>query len=164
MTFVSQLLPCLVLTLIQFAAALPWLWALDAVAVQKLVRRPATWLNVIGAILGVTLLGAFLLSYQRGSNLLDLFGRLYGSVLHLQLSVDLFVALFVVILVFWPKGGTVALAAFREGVRQPMFWLIGLAAVLHVRRRLQDDEADLLRRDDARRAGLRRAGGEHLDQ
>ena len=28
------------------------------------------------------------------------------------------------ILKIWPRGGTVALAAFREGYRQPMFWLL----------------------------------------
>jgi hypothetical protein len=27
-------------------------------------------------------------------------------------------------LLVWPKGGAVALAAFREGTRQPMFWLL----------------------------------------
>ena len=29
-----------------------------------------------------------------------------------------------VMLLVWPKGGAVALAAFREGYRQPMFWLL----------------------------------------
>ena len=40
--------------------------------------------------------------------------------------------IFLVLLAVWPKGGAVALAAFREGVRQPMFWLIfgiGFAAL-----------------------------------
>ena len=30
----------------------------------------------------------------------------------------------------WPKGGTVAQATFREGYRQPMFWLLVAAVVL----------------------------------
>jgi len=30
----------------------------------------------------------------------------------------------------WPKGGVVAFAAYREACRQPMFWLITLAAIL----------------------------------
>jgi ABC-type transport system involved in multi-copper enzyme maturation permease subunit len=54
-------------------------------------------------------------------------GRIYMAVLQLQLSCDLFVAAFLLMLALWPKGGAVALAAFQEGVRQPMFWL--LAAV-----------------------------------
>src|SRR5262249_21252255 len=39
-------------------------------------------------------------------------------------TVDLFILVFAVLLVLWPKGGAVALSAFREGVRQPMFWLL----------------------------------------
>src|SRR4029077_12934741 len=35
-----------------------------------------------------------------------------------------------VMLLVWPKGGAVALSAFREGVRQPMFWLLTIAASL----------------------------------
>jgi ABC-2 family transporter protein len=34
------------------------------------------------------------------------------------------------LLVTSPKGGAVALAAFREGIRQPMFWLITLFGIL----------------------------------
>jgi ABC-type transport system involved in multi-copper enzyme maturation permease subunit len=40
---------------------------------------------------------------------------------------DLFVLTCVLLLTFWPKGGAVALAAFQEGVRQPMFWLLTMA-------------------------------------
>src|SRR5207244_4245675 len=51
-------------------------------------------------------------------------GRAYMSALHLQLGADFFVAVFGIMLAFWPKGGAVALSAFREGIRQPMFWVI----------------------------------------
>jgi hypothetical protein len=61
---------------------------------------------------------------------LEWLGRLYGAVLQLQLLADLLVGIFGLLLLVWPKGGAVALAAFREGVRQPMFWLLALAAVL----------------------------------
>ena len=37
---------------------------------------------------------------------------------------------FAVLLLTWPKGAAVAVAAFREGVRQPMFWLLTFAAAL----------------------------------
>jgi ABC-type transport system involved in multi-copper enzyme maturation permease subunit len=45
----------------------------------------------------------------------------------LQVGIDLFVVTFYLMLVFWPKGGAVALAAFQECVRQPMFWLLTFA-------------------------------------
>jgi hypothetical protein len=54
----------------------------------------------------------------------------YGSVLHLQLIVDVFILIFVALLFVWPKGAAVALAAFREGIRQPMFLLVLGLAVL----------------------------------
>src|SRR5205807_6683414 len=59
---------------------------------------------------------------------LTLWGRAYGSLLHLQLAADFFVFVFLALLTVWPKGGAVALAAFREGIRQPMFWLLTCAA------------------------------------
>ncbi|MCX7700629.1 MAG: ABC transporter permease [Gemmataceae bacterium] len=130
MGIVSQLLPAFLLTLVQFIAALPWLWAVDRTAFRQALRRPSSWGNVIGVLIGVTLVLAVIIYYQRGANLLELLGRVYAAVLHAQLIVDLFVLLFAVVLTIWPKGGAVALAAFREGIRQPMFWLIGLAAVV----------------------------------
>jgi ABC-type transport system involved in multi-copper enzyme maturation permease subunit len=60
----------------------------------------------------------------------QVWGGFYAAVLQAQLTVDLFVLVFAVLLVIWPKGGAVALAAFREGVRQPMFWFIVVLAVL----------------------------------
>jgi ABC-type transport system involved in multi-copper enzyme maturation permease subunit len=125
----KQLLPCFVLTVIQFAAALPWLWAVDPNSFRRLARRPSTWGNVIGAILGITVLAAVVITYQRGASAMELAGRTYGALLHLQILVDLFIAVFAVVLFVWPKGGAVALSAFREGIRTPWFWLIGVIAV-----------------------------------
>ena len=48
----------------------------------------------------------------------------YGSLLQLQLIVDFFIVGFPLLMKVWPKGGAVAFAAFREGVRQPMFWVL----------------------------------------
>jgi ABC-type transport system involved in multi-copper enzyme maturation permease subunit len=50
--------------------------------------------------------------------------------LQLQLTADFFVVVFFVLLYAWPRGGAVALAAFREGVRQPMFWLLAAAGLM----------------------------------
>jgi ABC-type transport system involved in multi-copper enzyme maturation permease subunit len=56
-------------------------------------------------------------------------GRVYMSVLHLQLAADFFIVLFWLGLTVWPKGSAVALSAFREGVRQPMYWLLTLLCI-----------------------------------
>src|SRR5207302_90712 len=53
-----------------------------------------------------------------------IWGRFFGAILELQLLIDFFVLIFPVLTWIWPKGSAVALAAFREGVRQPMFWFI----------------------------------------
>jgi hypothetical protein len=61
---------------------------------------------------------------------LEILGRIYGALLQAQITLDVFILGFALLLVVWPKGGAVALAAFREGVRQWMFWLLTLLAVL----------------------------------
>src|SRR5204863_9955332 len=61
---------------------------------------------------------------------LEVTGRTYAAILQVQLTVDLFIALFVGILWALPKLGAVALAAFREGVRDWPFWLITIVAAL----------------------------------
>ncbi len=115
----------LILALIQCAAALPWVLLLLPESPKTYFRKG----NALGTALGlvasvvVVMIGLLFVVKDRGN--LQLLGKIYGSVLHAQLVADLFVALFAVVLVAWPKGGAVALAAFREGVRQPMFYLIG---------------------------------------
>ena len=130
MTFsVSTILVGVVLILIQVVAALPWLAAV--------FMTPRDWQDLKGkAFSGPMLLraGAALLVavalpvvfgfFVQGREALELCGRVYGAVLQLQLLADFFVAVFVLLLAVWPKGGAVALAAFREGVRQAMFWLL----------------------------------------
>jgi hypothetical protein len=98
--------------------------------------RPATrkLLSYIGAVLGgAAVLGAFLgfgMSSIQDPDSLQMLGRMYGSVLQLQLAVDLLVLFFALLLLAWPKGGAVAIAAFREGYRQPMFWLLVAGALV----------------------------------
>ena len=102
------------------------------VARQKSLRQQLLIFG--GAVAGlVVLLGAGFaalmpLVQERGS--LERLGRLYGAVLHLQLVFDVFVFAFLVVLSIWPKGGAVAVAAFREAIRQPMFWLFLGGALL----------------------------------
>jgi ABC-type transport system involved in multi-copper enzyme maturation permease subunit len=119
-----------VLVLIQAVAALPWLFVL----LRSPVKR---WSQAAGVTVAV-LVGLRLIGFVLGrasvnwatEGVVEFLGRIYGSVLHLQLLADVFVVTFALLLWVWPKGAAVALAAFREGVRQPMFWLIMAAAVL----------------------------------
>lgn len=102
------------------------------IARQKSLRQQV--LLFAAAVAGLVVLMAagfavFLpLIQERGS--LQRWGRIYGSVLQLQLVLDVFVIAFVIMLKVWPKGGAVAVAAFREAIRQPMFWLFLGAAFL----------------------------------
>lgn len=120
-----------VLCLVQLLAAIPWILAWSATA--QLVRpargglsgRLAQALLVLAIVTAVVVA---LLNHQHDRDYLNAIGRLYGGLLSLQLLLDLCVAVFWVLLQIWPKGGSVARAAFYEGVRQPMFYLlIGLA-------------------------------------
>jgi hypothetical protein len=118
-----------VLTAVQFIAALPWLWAIDPKGFKTATQTPQTLvyagLGLLGAGVGV----AWFLSYKGESASLVWNGRyLYGSLLHLQLIIDLFLLLPHGLVAVWPKGGAVAFAAFRESCRQPMFWLIVVGA------------------------------------
>lgn len=126
---VNQFIPCLFLVAIQFGLALPWLWAIDPKSFREFSRRASTWGVIVGLVAGIALFGAFVLTFQRITTSLEMAGRFYGAFLSIQLAVDLFLVAIYGMLKLWPKGGAVALAAFREGIRQPMFWLIGLVSI-----------------------------------
>jgi hypothetical protein len=134
-----------ILLLVQLLAALPWLAvALSAgrpafeslrdyftglsVSGQRAVSRGLLRLGTLLFSLVVVPILLLVLAPEREA--LELAGRCYGAALQLQLVLDFFVLGFAVLLRLWPKGGAVALAAFREGVRQPMYWLLVGAAVV----------------------------------
>jgi ABC-type transport system involved in multi-copper enzyme maturation permease subunit len=126
------------LVVLQFAAAIPWLvvvllpagrevsWRRQLFAAENLVRN----FVVAGIVLvcGI-ILGAVLWQFQDGPSL-EWYGRVYGAILHFQVIVDFFVLSLAGLLLVWPKGAAVALAAFREGFRQPMFWLLLLLGLV----------------------------------
>jgi hypothetical protein len=122
-SFGSLVALSIILCVVQFAAALPWLMAIELRMRQRL-RRPAFWGMALLACAAVGLVGGWYLDANSDRQVLSNVGRVYMSLLHLQLATDFFVAFFALALTFWPKGGAVALSAFREGIRQPMFWLI----------------------------------------
>jgi hypothetical protein len=134
-----------VLLLIQVLLAIPWMWYLLVTRQQQaalfaqlgevpLVRRGiylVGGLVLLLALSGVS--GPILLmsGIGTGTERLESAGRHYTAFLQLQLTLNLFLLLFWLILWLWPKGGAIALAAFFESVRQPMFWLLlGIASFL----------------------------------
>jgi hypothetical protein len=121
------------LGLVQLAAALPWIGALDPVGFHGWWRRMVTSFQGVlvlgGAVLGLMGLMALVYYSNPSPEQMAFWGRVYTSALQLQLSADFFVLVFLGLLKVWPQGAAVGLAAFREGIRQPMFWLITLAAL-----------------------------------
>jgi hypothetical protein len=119
-----------ILAAIQFAAALPWLWAIDPKGFERATRSGLSMAYVIGGLVVAGLVLAGGIGYKGDSASLQWYGQYaYGAVLSLQLLIDLFLLMPAVLVKVWPKGGAVALAAYREGWRQPMFWLIILATL-----------------------------------
>jgi hypothetical protein len=117
------------LCLVQFAAALPWLALVGRDSFALLVRKPVNWIYAAGGVVTAGLALAVFWQVTRNPGVLEWWGRVFGSVLHAQLVVDGFIGIFALLLWLWPKGAAVALAAFREGIRQPLFWLLAGAAV-----------------------------------
>jgi hypothetical protein len=126
------------LALLQVVALVPWAlfvgWDRFVVLARQRKKTGTLALPVgLGLVVAVLVLGAgiaLLLPIVQEKNSLERWGRMYASVLQLQLIVDVFVLAFLVGLKLWPKGGAVAVAAFREAVRQPMFWLFLSAALI----------------------------------
>src|SRR5205085_567200 len=107
----ANLLACLVLSLMQLLAAVPWL--------VLLFRRPPGrakgWLaqGLTGAFVAIFLpMLAFMSLVER--SYLETGGQVYTLLLQVQLVIDFFILAFFVLLRVWPKGGAVAQAAFRE--------------------------------------------------
>jgi len=130
LTSPNILLGGLILAAVQLAAALPWLRAIDSRTFDKNLKNAQSILTALAALVGIGLLFAAFIGYKGDSANLRLYGRMYGLLLHLQILIDLFILFPVLLASVWTKGGAVALAAYREGWRQPMFWLITVFAIL----------------------------------
>jgi hypothetical protein len=127
----SLLLSGVILAAVQFAAALPWLWAIDPRGFERATRSGTALAYVLGGLLAAGVGVAWYLGYKGDATSLEWNGRyVYGAALHLQLLIDLFILLPNLLIAVWPKGGAVALAAYREGLRQPMSWLIVAVGVV----------------------------------
>lgn len=123
------------LMLLQFILALPWviLIFLSREDRESLKKQPfAPWVvQRLLLMFGISLATPIvMLNFVQDRASLEIAGRLYAAVLQLQITFSVFIVGFWALLQIWPKGGAVALAAFREGVRQPMFWLLTMLAIL----------------------------------
>jgi hypothetical protein len=120
----------LILAAVQALAALPWVSSFDG----RPFRRWVTDLKVLAYLSGGTFALGAVLGWYMGTlgdiSELERMGRYYGAVLHFQLVLDFAIFAPRALLAVWPKGGAVAMAAYREALRQPMFWLIALLASL----------------------------------
>lgn len=139
MTFSSSMyVVCLILLLLQLLAALPWIWLL-LLKREEILDSLGKFTNALRAggpmarqlsmylagIVVAVVVAPVILAVSAGTGgTLESVGYMYGVVLQIQLLIDAFLLIFALLLQFWPKGGAIALAAFREGVRQPMFWLL----------------------------------------
>jgi hypothetical protein len=132
LTNTDLLLGGLLLAVVQVIFALPWLYALDPKGFKTTARSANGLLTVGGAVLALAVGFALFLGYNSSSNKLVWYGRIYGIVLHLQLLADVFIYLPHLLTLAFPKTGAVALAAYREGWRQPMFWFIFVAAFVGI--------------------------------
>src|SRR4051812_46511312 len=122
---ISTLIAGLILAAIQFAAALPWLWAVDPKGFARTTRSTNGLLSAGGALLAFGGGLAAFIGYKGDAATLEWYGRyVYAPALHLQLLIDLFLLMPVLLTRVWPKGGAVAYAAYKESLRQPTYWLI----------------------------------------
>lgn len=121
------------LMLLQFLLAIPW----AVIVLLKREEREALWKNPysswvlqrVAIAVAISVAAPVLLFNTVGDKAsLEVAGHFYAAFLQIQITVNLFIAGFALVLFLWPKGGAVALAAFREGVRQWPFWLLTLLA------------------------------------
>ena len=127
------LITAFVIALLQAAAALPWVATVLAnrsLTLSEMARdavKPQVFLSVFGCAVAAAV---FCMMFGRARETLETIGTTAGFLLEIQLVVDFFILVFPVLMKVWPKGGAVAFAAFREGVRQPMFWVLFLFGLL----------------------------------
>src|SRR6516225_8237171 len=87
-----------VLVLIQLLAALPWLWVLDPKGFAARAKSASGWFSMIGVIAGGGIALTAIMLYRAEPGKLEIDGRIYASILHLQLALDLILAILGVML------------------------------------------------------------------
>lgn len=124
------LLAGMLLALLQCLAALPWLRAIDPSGYRRAWTNPASLGYAVLTWIGLGVALTLFIGYFGDSDSLRGYGRWFAALLHMQLLIDFFILAPQALILIAPKTGAVALAAYREGWRQPMFWIIGGGAAL----------------------------------
>ncbi len=127
----NLILASLILAIPQVLAALPWINAVDGRPFRRWITDAKVLGYIGGAIIAITAGLDWYISRVGDVPKLQEAGHFWGSLFHAQVIADFVILAPMILLWIWPKGGAVAVAAYRESLRQPMFWLIvGLAGVL----------------------------------
>src|SRR5437016_2550202 len=126
---INLIVACAGMMVLQACASVPWLVAIDW-RNRRWLRQVKIWGSGLAIAIALGAGWAYFVGASSDGRDLVRWGRFYMSALHLQLAADFFVVVFWLLLKLWPKGGAVALAAFQEGARQPMFWLLFGAALI----------------------------------
>jgi ABC-type transport system involved in multi-copper enzyme maturation permease subunit len=121
---VNLIVAGLVLALFQTVAAIPWVSAFDRRPFRQWITDPKVLAYLSGGTFGLGLLIAFFINSLGDVEDLTLYGRLYAIVLHAQLVQAFAILAPRALIRIAPKTGAVAVAAYSEALRQPMFWLI----------------------------------------
>src|SRR5947209_11730812 len=129
-SFVNLIVAGLILALFQAVAAIPWVQALDGRPFRRWVTDPKVLSYLSGGWFGLGVLLALFMNSLGDLDDLAFYGRFYAAIFHAQLVLDFAILAPRVLLVISPKAGAVAIAAYREAIRQPMFWLISVLATL----------------------------------
>jgi hypothetical protein len=129
----SYLATVFLLLLVEAAAALPWVTtvlanrSLSGMEMLREAFRPRVLLGILVGCVGLAVVSVI---FGQEHDTLEVVGTAAGFLLELQLIVDFFLLGFPLLMKVWPKGGAVAFAAFREGFRQPLFWVLFLFGIL----------------------------------
>jgi ABC-type transport system involved in multi-copper enzyme maturation permease subunit len=127
---VNLIVAGLILALFQTVAAIPWVAAFDGRPFRRWITDPKVLAYLSGGTFALGALLGWYMSTLGEVDELSRMGRYFGAILHAQLILDFAVLAPRVLLAVAPKAGAVAVAAYRESLRQPMFWLIALLATL----------------------------------
>lgn len=112
------------LTLLQVLLAIPWLLASGVIQGPKKVGWSGMLPPIIAGIITCFALPLIVVNFLE-SEVTEGLGQWFAAIAQFQLIIDVFILGIPLLALIWPKGGAVAQAAFREGIRQPMFWLLG---------------------------------------
>jgi hypothetical protein len=114
----------MVLSLVVVLLAMPAYHRADPKGFRRTLGTAGGLATFVLTILGIGVAIAAFIGYYGDSDGLRAYGRWFAALVHLELIAAIALGLPEILLLVFPKTGAVAMAAFRESIRQPMFWLI----------------------------------------